>query len=186
MSRGFFNFQKNFTVSAECCNLRFPFGSGLCNFAKNHTEKRKQVNRRSESRRKIKGTETRPFLKTLSFCKTITEASFAFFLNKNKNRDEKSSLFSFCKVRSSQINKASFAFSLNQNKSRDEKSSLFSFCKVHSSQINKASFAFSLNQNKSRDEKSSLFSFCKVHSSQINKASFAFFSSRRKEGQFCF
>ncbi len=107
--------------------MRFPFGSGLCNFAKNHTEKRKQVNQRSESRRKIKGTETRPFLKTLSFCKTITEASFAFFLNQNKNRDEKSSLFSFCKVHSSQTNKASFAFSLNQNKNRDEKSSLFSF-----------------------------------------------------------
>ena len=166
--------------------MRFPFGSGLCNFAKNHTEKQKQVNRRSESRRKIKGTETRPFLKTLSFCKTITKASFAFSLNQNKNRDEKSSLFSFCKVRSSQINKASFAFFLNQNKNRDEKSSLFSFCKVRSSQINKASFAFFLNQNKNRDEKSSLFSFYKVRSSQINKASFAFFSSRRKEGQFCF
>ena len=107
--------------------MRFPFGSGLCNFAKNHTEKRKQVNRHSESRRKIKGTETRPFLKTLSFCKTITEASFAFSLNQNKNRDEKSFLFSFYKVHSSQINKASFAFFLNQNKNRDEKSSLFSF-----------------------------------------------------------
>ena len=107
--------------------MRFPFGSGLCNFAKNHTEKQKQVNRSSESRRKIKGTENRPFLKTLSFCKTITEASFAFSLNQNKNRDEKSFLFSFYKVRSSQINKASFAFSLNQNKNRDEKSSLFSF-----------------------------------------------------------
>ena len=96
--------------------MRFPFGSGLCNFAKNHTEKRKQVNQRSESRRKIKGTETRPFLKTLSFCKTITEASFAFSLNKNKNRDEKSSLFSFYKVRSSQISKASFAFFSSRRK----------------------------------------------------------------------
>ena len=154
MSRGFFNFQKNFHRFGRVLQFAFSVRLRSVQFCeKSHGKtKTSQPALRKQTKNKRNGNPS--LFENIKFLQKNTEASFASFLNQNKNRDEKSSLFSFYKV--------------------------------HSSQINKASFAFSLNQNKNRDEKSSLLSFYKVRSSQINKASFAFFSSRRKEGQFCF